>query len=156
MKSRPARYQRSKKSLRLHSIEGLEDGQSRRDTAVQKRNCKVASIGLHDRIPGISAARFAICSFIAYITLSTTAGLHLWLTRGRQPPAVLAQVILCSFQQKLFSIWILSNGVLHSYSSKKQSLLDLAICYHAATSTGQLSAIYPHVAGILLCGFLWG
>ena len=64
MKSRPARYQRSKKSLRLHSIEGLEDGQSRRDTAVQKRNCKVASEGLHDRIPGISAARFAICSFI--------------------------------------------------------------------------------------------
>src|SRR4030095_7449328 len=42
MKSRPARYQRSKKSLRLHSIEGVEDGQSRRDTAVQKRNCKVA------------------------------------------------------------------------------------------------------------------
>ena len=64
MKSRPARYQRSKKSLRPHSIEGLEDGQSRRDTAVQKRNCKVASEGLHDRIPGISAARFAICSFI--------------------------------------------------------------------------------------------
>src|SRR5207344_1949195 len=45
MKSRLARYSASKKSSRQHSIEGLNDGQSRRDAAVQKRNCKVTSEG---------------------------------------------------------------------------------------------------------------
>ncbi|HET6646519.1 MAG TPA: hypothetical protein VFH01_04270 [Pyrinomonadaceae bacterium] len=32
----------------------------------------------------------------------------------------------------------------------------LFFCYHAATRTGQLSPIYPHVGSMLVCGFSWG
>jgi hypothetical protein len=42
-----------------------------------------------------------------------------------------------------------------SHGSACLILPVILVCYHAATRTGQPSAILAHVRALLVCGFLW-
>jgi len=49
-----------------------------------------------------------------------------------------------------------TRGFRASAHHHTKACVTFGFCYHPATRTEQISPLWPHVAGILICGFLCG